>query len=62
MSPGEAWSVCLSVFRASILRRVGEADSDTVSLPLAEPGPAADSGFLFDVDVPCWVSEPGFNI
>lgn len=56
MSPGEVWSVCLSVFWASILRRVGEADTDMVSLLLAEPGPAADSRFYL-----MWTSRVGFQ-
>lgn len=64
MFPREVWSVYLSVclslgllvFWASILWRVGEADTDTVSLPLAEPGPAADSRFYL-----MWTSRVGFQ-
>lgn len=48
--------VCLLVFQASILWRVGEADTDMVSLPLAEPGPAADSRFYL-----MWTSSVGFQ-
>lgn len=60
MSPREVWSVCLSicllVFWAPILWCVGEADTDTVSLCLAEPGPAADSRFYL-----MWTSRVGFQ-
>lgn len=48
--------VSLLVFWASILWRVGEADTDMVSLPLAEPGPAADSRFYL-----MWTSRVGFQ-
>lgn len=48
--------VCLLAFRASILWRVGEADTDMVSLLLAEPGPAADSRFYL-----MWMSRVGFQ-
>lgn len=44
------------VFWASILWRVGEADTDIVSLLLAEPGPAADSRFYL-----MWMSRVGFQ-
>lgn len=55
MSLREVWSVCWS-FWASILWRAGEADADMVSLPLAEPGPAADSRFYL-----MWTSRVGFQ-
>lgn len=56
MSPREVWSVRLLVLWISILWRVGEADIDMVSLPLAEPGPAADSRFYL-----MWTSRVGFQ-
>lgn len=49
-------SVCLLVCWASSLWRVGEAGADMVSLPLAGPGPAADSrSYLM------WMSRVGFQ-
>lgn len=49
-------SICLLVFQAPILWCVGEADTDMVSLGLAKPGPAADSGFYL-----MWTSRVGFQ-
>lgn len=49
-------SICLLVFWAPVLWCVGEADTDTVSPRLAEPGPAADSRFYL-----MWTSRVGFQ-